>query len=127
MSINPGLRLELMRRKNNLTQEEVADIIGVSRNTVMAYEKGKSPIPITIFIRLAKLYDCEVIDIFGVNTNMLVADVPVIELFKAQAEYTINRERRLNNELGMEMPEVYYEEKYKKAVAELEKKFKDLS
>lgn len=39
-----GLEIRGLRKKNNLTQEDLAKKLGVSRNTVVSYEKG-SPIP----------------------------------------------------------------------------------
>ena len=56
----PGTALEMKRRENNMTQEEVAKYLGISRNTLAAYESGKQKIPLTVFIYLADLYKCHV-------------------------------------------------------------------
>lgn len=62
-----GLKLKLNREKMGLTQEEVADKIGISRKSLSNYENEITPIPLTVFIRLAELYQFDVFEILGVH------------------------------------------------------------
>lgn len=62
MSVNPvtiglGLRLESARLGKGLTQDAVADQIGVNKATISAWEKGKHIPNVLQFRDLAKLYD----------------------------------------------------------------------
>lgn len=106
--------LEMVRQRCAKTQEEVAKFLGISRNTLIAYEKGKSDVPVTVFIRLAKYYHCDVYEIYGVHTNTLIYDVPIEELHKAHAEYQIEQKRLMNEINGIDLPDEYYIEEYNK-------------
>ena len=111
-----GARLTLYRKRSGLTLEEAADALGISRNTLSAYESGKSKTPLSVFIKLTKLYNCDVFDVYGVHTavEMLDFDVPVYEMFKAHARYTINCEIANDKEhMLSKMPDKYYEKRYR--------------
>ena len=59
-------RLKSMRRRRNLTQEELADASGVSVNTIRAYERKAKDInkgQVEIVLRLAKVLQCDIEDI----------------------------------------------------------------
>lgn len=64
---NPGLKLKLKRKECGLTQQEVADYLKISRNTLSVYESGKTDIPLTVFIRISKLYGCDIDEIYGTH------------------------------------------------------------
>lgn len=57
-------RLEELRRGAFLTQEELADRLGVSRQTVISLEKGKYNPSILLACKLARFFHCQVEDIF---------------------------------------------------------------
>lgn len=115
----PKTALELKRREAGLTQQEVAELLGISRNTLAAYESGKTDIPISVFIRLADLYKCDVHDVFGVYAPHITFDLPKSELRHAHARYKLNKEKELNEQMGIEKAENYYEEKYKQYYNEI--------
>ena len=52
-----GKKLIELREKNEFTQNEVADIIGIARNTLSNYEKGKRSLDIITLRKLCKLYN----------------------------------------------------------------------
>lgn len=54
-----ALNLKNERKKANLSQEEVAEIIGVTRETIISYEKGRK-ISASLIAELSKLYQCPV-------------------------------------------------------------------
>ena len=99
----------------------MTDYLGLSKNTLAAYESGKSPILLSVFIRLADLYKCDVYDIFGVHADNIEYDIPIIELAYAHARYKINEERKTNKMIGIQASEEYYEMKYKEYCDEAEK------
>ena len=61
---NIGARLKEVRRALNLTQHQLAEILGVSRFAVIKWEKGERDIPTEVYEALATK--------FGVNINWLL-------------------------------------------------------
>jgi putative transcriptional regulator len=53
--------------KNQITQDELAKQIHVSRQTVHAIENGKFNPSVTLALKLAQFFDCRVEDIFYLN------------------------------------------------------------
>lgn len=56
-----------LRRKSGFTQAEAADKLGVSRTMLSQYENGICEIPISVFIKMAELYDFDIYDAFGIK------------------------------------------------------------
>ena len=48
--------VELLRLQHDLTQEEVADVLGCQREVYRRYEKGTREMPVSVAIKLAKFY-----------------------------------------------------------------------
>lgn len=54
-------KLKSLREKNNMTQKECADAIGVTRRTYISYEvDGRHPSTREIYLKLAELFHVEV-------------------------------------------------------------------
>lgn len=62
----PRLENELRMRRAmaNLTQEQVADAVGVTRQTIIAIEKGNYAPSVLLALRLASFLGCSVEDLF---------------------------------------------------------------
>lgn len=61
--------IKVERAKNDMTQAQLADKIGVSRQTINATEKGKY-IPSTLLaLKMAKVFKCTVEDIFEMEDS----------------------------------------------------------
>jgi len=58
--------IEELRRKNNMSQKELGEKIGVSQNTISAWEK-KSPPPTSKLILLAQLFDVSIDHLLGIS------------------------------------------------------------
>ena len=58
-------RLEELRIDHDLTQQEVADLLGCQREVYRRYEKGTRTIPADFLIRLADYYHVSVDYILG--------------------------------------------------------------
>lgn len=50
-------RLKLFRKENNLTQNDIANILNTSRSTWTGYEYGKYQIPTLLLYEIAKRYN----------------------------------------------------------------------
>lgn len=57
-------RLKELRRKNNITQEELSKRVGVSRQSIVAIERGKYDPSLQLAFKLAREFDCSIEDIF---------------------------------------------------------------
>ena len=68
-----GSRLQEARKARRLTQQEVADKIGVARTTIVAMEKGERRVQPAEIVRLAAL--------FGRDVHDLIKQRPVLEGF----------------------------------------------
>lgn len=54
-----GKDLKYMRFRRSMTQEYVANTIGISRFALSGYESGRTCVPLTVAIKLNKLYDLD--------------------------------------------------------------------
>jgi putative transcriptional regulator len=57
-------RLKVLRAENDWTQAELADRVGVARQTIVALEKGKYSPSLELAFRLSKLFGKPVEQIF---------------------------------------------------------------
>ncbi|MGY5851749.1 helix-turn-helix transcriptional regulator [Salegentibacter sp. F14] len=57
-------KLKVLRAENSYTQEDLADIIGVSRQTINAIEKEKFDPSLPTAFRISKLFNLPIEDIF---------------------------------------------------------------
>jgi putative transcriptional regulator len=58
-------RLKVLRAEKNLTQEELADIIGVSRQTINAIEKEKFDPSLPTAFRISILFNLKIEEVFN--------------------------------------------------------------
>ena len=58
-------RIRVLRAERNLTQEELGDIIGVSRQTINAIEKEKFDPSLPTAFRISKLFKLSIEEIFN--------------------------------------------------------------
>lgn len=57
-------RLKLLRAENDMTQAQLAEETGVSRQTINAIEKGKFDPSLPLAFRFARLFKLSIEDIF---------------------------------------------------------------
>lgn len=53
-----GERIKWLRRKNKMTQEQLASAIGVTRRTVVNWERGKTCICLSDAIKICQKFGC---------------------------------------------------------------------
>lgn len=57
-------RLEILRKERGIRQEDLAQALGVSRQTVISLEKGKYNPSLTLAFKLARYFGLTIEDIF---------------------------------------------------------------
>jgi len=57
-------RLKVLRAEHNLTQAQLADILEVSRQTLIAIEKGKFDPSLPLAFRISRYFERQIEDIF---------------------------------------------------------------
>ena len=62
-------KLKVYRAMNNLTQEELANAVGVTRQTVIAMEKGKYNPSLELAFKIAHYFKAQVEDVFIYDTG----------------------------------------------------------
>jgi len=62
--------LRVLRAKHNITQAELAERLGVSRQTVNAIETEKYDPSLPLAFKIAQTFGCRIEDIFSVNGNL---------------------------------------------------------
>ncbi len=61
-------RIKVYRAMHDLTQESLAERLGVTRQTVLAIEKGKYDPSLDLAFKIAKFFDIAIEDIFLYDT-----------------------------------------------------------
>jgi len=61
-------RIKVLRAEKNLTQEELGEIIGVSRQTINAIEKEKFDPSLPTAFRISRLFNLSIEEIFTYDT-----------------------------------------------------------
>jgi putative transcriptional regulator len=59
-------RIKELRARYNLTQDELADKVGVTRQTMLYLEKGKYNPSLVLAARIAKVFNCKIEDVFEI-------------------------------------------------------------
>ena len=57
-------RLKFFRLKNGVNQSEMGKLVGVTRQTISQIERGDSSPAVTIALKIAKVFNVKVEDIF---------------------------------------------------------------
>lgn len=67
MTVFIGENIRKLRRENNLTQEEIAEALGVSFQSVSRWERGESYPDITLLPEIASYFEVTVDELLGTN------------------------------------------------------------
>jgi putative transcriptional regulator len=62
-------KLKVYRAMHNLTQEDLAEAIGVTRQTVIAMEKGKYNPSLHLAFKIARYFKVKIEDVFFYDQN----------------------------------------------------------
>jgi len=62
-------KLRVYRAMHDLTQEQLADQVGVSRQTIVAIENNKYPPSLGLAFKMARLFEVQIEDLFIYEDN----------------------------------------------------------
>lgn len=102
MNIYFGENLKELRRNKNLTQEKLADFLGVSFQTISKWERGDTYPDITMLPEIASFFKVSVDDLLGVNRAENEK-----EILKVLEEYDNLTDTDLKQEIIYELKEKY--------------------
>ncbi len=55
---------EVRQQGEGMTQQALADLVGVSRQSIIAIESGKYSPSLELAIKIAEVFDCEIRELF---------------------------------------------------------------
>ena len=67
--INLGNKIKQYRKLNNITQQELANKLGIARSTLSYYEKGEVEPNIYTLLKLSEIMNCSLDFLFDIETN----------------------------------------------------------
>ena len=67
--IKLGRKVAALRKQQDITQVQLADILGISQQLVTAYENGQRKIPASILPRLSQLFAATLEELVGVPSK----------------------------------------------------------
>ena len=73
-------RIRDIREDNDLTQQQIAEILGTSQTMYARYERGANELPIRHLIRLAEYYRLSTDYLLGVEQKQNVEQIKNIQL-----------------------------------------------
>lgn len=83
-----GEFLKTLRKEKNLTQEDLADKMNVSRRTVSRWETGSNLPDLALLVELADFYDVDMREIFNGERKTETMDKDLKETMLMAADYT---------------------------------------
>jgi transcriptional regulator with XRE-family HTH domain len=86
MNINIGENIKILRKRKNITQEELAEYLGISFQSVSKWERGEGFPDITMLPDLADFFNISIDDLIGAGR---VSGGDLYDLYKQAREYEI--------------------------------------
>nr|WP_319537658.1 helix-turn-helix transcriptional regulator [uncultured Methanospirillum sp.] len=68
-------RIKVFRAEYDMTQETLAQLVGVTRNTIISIEKGKYYPSLLIGYRIARVFNVDINDVFTYEEG--IDDLPL--------------------------------------------------
>lgn len=94
-----GKRLKEARIKKNLSQEELGNLLGVSKVSICGYEKGTRTPTMENFLDLIKILELESDYVLGRDRNVVSEKNRGLKLVMAEEDIQIITELKKNREL----------------------------
>lgn len=62
-----GSRVKMLRQARNLTQEQLSEIIGISKTSVVNYETGTRKVPLSLIKRFSEFFHVSMDELMGID------------------------------------------------------------
>lgn len=82
--LSVGKRLQTLRREHNMSQEVLAEQIGLTRQTISKWERGQSEPDLASLMRLSEIFDVAVDDLLGSKNPPATEAVPPAPVLEKQ-------------------------------------------
>lgn len=92
-----GAFLKELRNHNNLTQEQIAEKLGVSQRSVSRWENGNTMPDISVLIELADYYEVDLREILNGERKMEIMTEDLKETLEMVADYTDTEKEKILN------------------------------
>lgn len=100
-----GMKITKYRKQHNLTQDDIADKLFVTRQLVSKWENGTGVPSIDVLLELCKLFKVSFEDILCLNEEMLIDED---DIFKGKNRmYVI--QGIIKKEIVVNLPDVFYQ------------------
>jgi transcriptional regulator with XRE-family HTH domain len=70
-----GEQLKIYREQSNLTQQVVANYLGIKRELLSYYENGEREAPLSVLEKVVDLYGIDLADLFEADPNQISANI----------------------------------------------------
>lgn len=64
-----GAKIKLLRQARNLTQEQLSEIIGISKTSVVNYETGTRKVPLSLIKRFSEYFHVSIDALLGLRVD----------------------------------------------------------
>lgn len=97
VDVTVGTRIRLTRKMRNISQQALAEAIGVSFQQVQKYERGANRVSASMLVRIADTLEVDISDLFGranargaINDQLadLLATTGALDMLSAYASLT---------------------------------------
>ena len=78
-------RLKVLRKENKMSQQKLADLLGLGQSTIAMWEKGKNSPEYESLIKIANIFNVSIDDLAGQKTAKLPCRIPVLGYVRAGA------------------------------------------
>ena len=94
-----GSFLKELRKKKNLTQEQLAEVLNVSGRTVSRWETGSNMPDLSILVELADYYDVDIREIINGERKSEKMDKDLKDTLEQVAEYSNTEKKSLKKKM----------------------------
>ncbi|MBQ4573371.1 MAG: helix-turn-helix transcriptional regulator [Clostridia bacterium] len=79
-----GYKLKIIRLQNNLKQQHIADVLGITRSAYCSYEIGRRAVDLDTLVKISKFYNLPVDVFLKMNWIMLLCRTTVMKMILKQ-------------------------------------------
>ncbi|MBS6503718.1 MAG: helix-turn-helix domain-containing protein [Clostridium sp.] len=119
--------IKSLRVDNDLTQQEIADALGITRSRYSNYENGINEPSLDILIRLSRLFNCSIDDLLKIKINTIIKN-KIDSIITEEPETSLGLNEFNYSDLKKKLIEnrCFYEKKKKTILGEIDVKISEI-